>query len=164
MQGSLIAAGAIHCLVGVTGLVGLLLRFIGPVTIVPTVLLTGLYITRATTDFAKVHWGVSAATAMLALILSLYLGNYKTPVPVWTRSKGFHVTRYPLHQAFSILIAMLFGWILSAILTAAGAFSEDPKSSDHLARTDARTDILHRAHWFYVPYPGNIGNLSIVII
>ena len=59
LQGSLILAGAIHCLIGVTGLVGLLLRFVGPVTIVPAIFLIGIYLMKATTKFAKAHWGIS---------------------------------------------------------------------------------------------------------
>lgn len=65
MQGSLLAAGLIHFLIGITGLVGLLLRFIGPVTIVPTILLTGLYLVRAATKFAKVHWGISSMQVLI---------------------------------------------------------------------------------------------------
>jgi len=60
LQGSLIAAGAIHCLIGMTGLVGFLLRFVGPVTIVPAIFLIGIYLMKATVKFAKVHWGISA--------------------------------------------------------------------------------------------------------
>ena len=34
-MGSLMIAGGIHMLIGLTGLVGVLLRFIGPITVVP---------------------------------------------------------------------------------------------------------------------------------
>ena len=59
LQGSLILAGVIHCLIGLTGLVGFLLRFVGPVTIVPAIFLIGIYLMKATAKFAKVHWGIS---------------------------------------------------------------------------------------------------------
>ena len=52
-------AGAFHTFVGATGIVGVLLRFIGPITIVPTVLLIGLYMIKATAKFVVVHWGVA---------------------------------------------------------------------------------------------------------
>lgn len=41
-------------------------------------------------------------TAAIAIILSLYLANFKMPIPVWTRKKGCHVIRYPLHQVFAV--------------------------------------------------------------
>ncbi|KAJ8317126.1 hypothetical protein KUTeg_005030 [Tegillarca granosa] len=137
LQGSLLAAGAIHFIIGATGLVGVLLRFIGPVTIVPTIL-----------------------TAAIAIILSLYLANFKMPIPVWTRKKGCHVIRYPLHQVFAILIALVVGWLVCLILTAAGAFSDDPKSKEFYSRTDSRSEIITKASWFYFPYPGQFGPIG----
>ena len=59
LQGSLILAGVFHCLIGMTGLVGLLLRYVGPVTIVPAIFLIGIYLMKATAKFAKAHWGIS---------------------------------------------------------------------------------------------------------
>ena len=59
LQGSLILAGGIHFLIGITGLVGVLLRYVGPVTIVPAIFLIGIYLMKATAKFAKVHWGIS---------------------------------------------------------------------------------------------------------
>jgi nucleobase transporter 1/2 len=52
-------AGALHMLVGMTGVVGVLLRFIGPITIVPALTILGLVIYRATTNFAKTQWPVA---------------------------------------------------------------------------------------------------------
>ncbi|OWF42907.1 Solute carrier family 23 member 2 [Mizuhopecten yessoensis] len=110
--GSLLAAGAIHFLIGATGLVGFLLKFIGPITIVPTILLFGIYMTKSITKFAR------------------------------------------------ILIALVIGWLLCGILTAAGVFSTDRASKDYYSRTDARTDVISRASWFYFPYPGQFGKIS----
>ena len=52
-------AGAGHVCVGLTGGVGFLLRFIGPVTVVPTLTITALYAYRAVVKYAKVQWGVA---------------------------------------------------------------------------------------------------------
>ena len=46
-------------MIGITGLVGVLLRYVGPVTIVPAIFLIGIYLMKATAKFAKVHWGIS---------------------------------------------------------------------------------------------------------
>ena len=53
-------AGIVHCLIGATGLVGLALRVVGPITIVPTVLLTGIALAKSAAKFSKPHWGIAA--------------------------------------------------------------------------------------------------------
>lgn len=160
LQGSLLAAGAVHFLIGATGLVGILLRFIGPITIVPTILLIGIYMVKSITKFAQIHWGISLMTCAIAIILSLYLANREMPIPIYTRKNKCHVTRYPLHQVFAILIALLMGWLLCGILTAAGAFNTDRNHPDYYSRTDARVDVIDRASWFYFPYPGQFGPIG----
>ena len=52
-------AGGLHCLIGITGLVGFLLRFIGPVTIVPAITLVGLFIYKVIVRFSETCWGVA---------------------------------------------------------------------------------------------------------
>ncbi|XP_033758568.1 solute carrier family 23 member 2-like isoform X1 [Pecten maximus] len=157
LQGSLLAAGAVHFLVGVTGLVGVLLRFIGPITIVPTILLTGFSVTDTIIKYTQVNWPLSMMTSTIAIILSLYLANRKTVIPMWSRKKSWHLIRYPLHTVFALLIAMAVGWAMCAILTEAGAFSMDRDHKDFYSRTDARTDIIHKSSWFNMPYPGQFG-------
>lgn len=159
LQGSLMLAGVIHFLVGATGLVGVLLRFIGPVTIVPTILLIGIYMVTSVTKFAQVHWGISSMTCAIAIILSLYLSKYNMPIPVWTRKKSCHVIRYPLHQVFAILIAIVIGWIFSLVLTECGVFDSATSVNDKLyyARTDTRNYVIKNAKWFQFPYPGQFG-------
>ncbi|KAK3610441.1 hypothetical protein CHS0354_016618 [Potamilus streckersoni] len=157
LQGSLIVAGGIHTFVGVTGIIGIILRFIGPITIVPAVLLIGLYMIKAATKFVIVNWFIALVTASITLILTLYLGRIKTPIPVWTRKKGFRIIRYPFHQVFAILIGVIVGWILCLILTATNFIPYDPDRSSFFTRTDSRSDVIEKANWFYFPYPGQFG-------
>ena len=53
-----------------------------------------------------------------------------------------------------ILFACLLGWAVSAILTVAGALSDDPKSDQFYARTDSRLYVVEQTKWFVLPYPG----------
>ncbi|XP_062587081.1 solute carrier family 23 member 2-like [Saccostrea cucullata] len=156
LQGSLVAAGAFQCLLGATGLVSLLLKFIGPITIVPTLFLSCIFIVRACVKFASVHWGVALLVTAVSLILSLYLSHHNTPIPMWTRKKGFHILWFPLHQVYSILIGILVGWMVCGIMTVSGAF--DPY--DKLARTDTGISAIRKAAWFRIPYPGQFGPMS----
>ena len=45
-------------------------------------------------------------------------------------------------------------WIICAIVTAAGGFTDNKNSEQYRARTDARIFVLTEAEWFRFPYPG----------
>ena len=45
---------------GATGLVGYLLRFIGPITIATVVSLIGLSLYKIPLEYARTHWGATA--------------------------------------------------------------------------------------------------------
>ncbi|KAK3598682.1 hypothetical protein CHS0354_006356 [Potamilus streckersoni] len=154
LEGSLILAGVIQFFIGVTGLTGLLLRYLGPVTIFTAMLLNGIYIVKACLKFIQAQWGIALLTCGVAVILSVYLEHKKTPLPFWTRDKGLHIKFYPFHQVFAILIAITVGWLVCALLTYFNVFSPSKDALDYLARTDARSQIIHDAKWFSVPYPG----------
>ena len=59
-MGCLALAGFIHMLTGMFGLVGFVMKFVGPITVIPTVLLIGLNAFKVTTKFCQVHWGIAA--------------------------------------------------------------------------------------------------------
>ena len=44
-------------------------------------------------------------------------------------------------------------WCISAILTAAGAFTDNPDDIGYGARADAKIDAVNEAAWIRVPYP-----------
>ena len=52
-------AGAIHALLGLTGLIGVFLRFIGPITIISYMMVAIIFITKAILPFVEVHWGIA---------------------------------------------------------------------------------------------------------
>lgn len=155
--GSLMISGAVHCLVGVTGFVGVIARFVGPITIVPVVTLFGIYIHKVVVSFSETNWSVAAITAGVCIILALYLNNRNTPIPAWNRAQGFHIVWQPFHQIFSLLISVIVGWLVSYIMTKYGALSDDPNSKQYKARTDAQFHVIDETDWFFVPYPGQFG-------
>ncbi|CAG5133904.1 unnamed protein product [Candidula unifasciata] len=157
LSGSLMAAGALHFLFGLTGFVGIIIRYVGPVTVVPTVILVGLQVKTVAVKFSETNWTVAVITAGSSLLFSLFLANRKTPIPLWTRKQGFHILWYPFHQVFSILLGILIGWAVSAIMTEFGALSDDPRSKSFMARTDARSHVIKDSGWLIMPYPGMFG-------
>ncbi|XP_045169652.2 solute carrier family 23 member 1-like [Mercenaria mercenaria] len=157
LQGSLMVAGFVHAMLGFTGLIGFLLKFIGPLTIVPTLVLIFIFLIKPVLKFVEVNWGIAMSTVLLAVILFLYLGNHNMPVPVWTPSGGFRIIHYPLHQVFAILISIIVNWIICGILTKFDVIENDPDSKGYNARTDARSEIIADNPWFTFPYPGQYG-------
>lgn len=53
-------ASIVQIVIGCTGILGLLLQFIGPITIVPTITLVGLSLVDVAMRFCQVHWGITA--------------------------------------------------------------------------------------------------------
>lgn len=160
LQGSLALAGGIHMLIGFTGTMGLLLKYIGPITIIPAIFLSGVSLYGVLVKFSETHWGISALTTFICILLSLYLERHLFPLPKWNREKGFHFIRYPLHQVLCLLIAITCGWAVSAVLTEAGVFSKDPKSKEFYARTDSRLYVIDACPLFHFPYPEQFGKTS----
>ncbi|KAL4222895.1 hypothetical protein ACF0H5_018935 [Mactra antiquata] len=158
LSGSLMLAGVIHALLGFTGLIGVLLKFVGPLTIVPCLVLIFPFLVKAVLKYIEVQWGIAMSTVLVAVILFLYLSKYNMPVPVWTPSLGFRIIRYPLHQIFAILISILINWLICGILTHFNVFPDDPNHPMYKSRTDARSEIITDNPWITVPYPGQFGS------
>jgi len=52
-------ASMLEIILGVSGLIGLLLRYIGPLAIAPTITLVGLALFRAAANFASRNWYIA---------------------------------------------------------------------------------------------------------
>ena len=60
LQGAVLVASCVQMLVGFSGLIGFLMRFIGPLTIAPTISLMALPLFDSAGDNAGIHWGIAA--------------------------------------------------------------------------------------------------------
>jgi len=162
IQGAIMVSSLFQIMIGFTGLIGFLLRFIGPLTVAPTVTLVGVALFRLAADTAGNHWGISMTTIVLIALFSQYLSNVKIPLPGYSKNKGgCYVGRYPFFRLFPIILAIVASWIICAIITAAGGFPSDPSIPQYMARTDARISVLKEAKWFRVPYPGQWGTPTV---
>ncbi|MEQ8281028.1 MAG: solute carrier family 23 protein [Deltaproteobacteria bacterium] len=129
VQGAIIIGAVFEIIVGYTGLVGAMLRFVGPVTIAPTIALIGLALFKFGAPIAGSHWGIGGLTIGLIILFSQYLRR-----------------SHRVFELFPILLAILLAWGTSALLTFTGVFPEG-----HPAHV--KTDVLASAPWFRVPYP-----------
>ncbi|KAK2560598.1 Solute carrier family 23 member 2 [Acropora cervicornis] len=161
IQGAIMVTGLIQIVIGFAGVVGFFLRFIGPLTIAPTITLMGISLFSEAAESAGKHWGISMMTIALLVIFSQYLSRFDVPLPAFSRDRGCHVIHYPLFRSFPIIMAIISSWIICAIITAAGGFPSDPDNPNYLARTDRELSVLKEAQWFRFPYPGQWGTPTI---
>ncbi|CAJ0964586.1 unnamed protein product [Ranitomeya imitator] len=153
IQGAIIMSSLIEVVIGFLGLPGALLRYIGPLTITPTVSLIGLSGFQAAGERAGKHWGIAMLTIFLVLLFSQYARNVKLPLPVYKSKKGWTAYKLQLFKMFPIIMAILVSWLLCFIFTVTDVFPPDSSKYGFYARTDARQGVLAVAPWFNVPYP-----------
>lgn len=59
IQGAVIVASFGEVLIGLTGLVGLLLRFIGPLTVAPIITILGISLFSVAADYCAHNWWIA---------------------------------------------------------------------------------------------------------
>ncbi|KAL7390789.1 hypothetical protein ABVT39_027941 [Epinephelus coioides] len=153
IQGAIMVSSVVELVIGLCGLPGLLLDYIGPLTITPTVSLIGLSVFTTAGDRAGSHWGLSALCILLIVLFAQYLRATSLPVPVYSREKGLTSTKVQIFKMFPIILAIMVVWLVCYILTLTNLLPSDPGRYGHKARTDARGDIMASSPWFRVPYP-----------
>uniref|UniRef100_A0A8C9FE61 Uncharacterized protein n=1 Tax=Pavo cristatus TaxID=9049 RepID=A0A8C9FE61_PAVCR len=99
IQGAIIMSSLIEVVIGLLGLPGALLRYIGPLTITPTVALIGLSGFQAAGERA-----VLRVTIFLVLLFSQYARNVKFPLPIYKSKKGWTAYRLQLFKMFPVII------------------------------------------------------------
>ncbi len=129
IQGAIIAGSIVEMILGFTGLVGKMVRFVSPVAIAPTIALIGLALFKFGAPIAGKHWGLGALTIGLIILFSQYLRN---------KAKVFRL--------FPILMAIIGAWGFAAVLTWTGVFGEGHPG--HVSTT-----ILAETPWVRVPMP-----------
>ncbi|NXL19836.1 S23A1 protein, partial [Setophaga kirtlandii] len=153
IQGAIIVSSLVEVVIGLLGLPGALLSYIGPLTVTPTVSLIGLSVFQAAGDRAGSHWGISVLTIFLIVLFAQYLRQVAICLPGYRRGHGFVLLRIQIFKMFPIILAIMLVWLICYVLTRAGVFPSRPEDYGYKARTDARGEILSVAPWFRVPYP-----------
>lgn len=149
LQGALIVASLLSIVIGFTGLIGFLMRYIGPLTIAPTISLIALSLFDVASEKGSTHWYICFMTIVLVAIFSQYLRNIAIPLP-WMENK------IKFFALFPVLLAIIIAWAVCAILTATNVLPHEPEVG-YKARTDIRLATLSDSQWFRFPYPGQWG-------
>lgn len=129
VQGAVIVGALVEIVIGYTGLVGRLLRFVGPVTIAPTIALIGLSLFGIGAPKAGTHWGIGGLTILLIIVFSQYMRR-----------------THRAFELFPVMLAILLAWGASWGFTAAGVFTEG-----HAAFVSGEN--VARADWLFLPTP-----------
>ncbi|XP_071961147.1 solute carrier family 23 member 1-like isoform X2 [Antedon mediterranea] len=159
IQGAIMVASVFQVLIGFSGIMGVILHFIGPLAIAPTIALIGLSLFGAAADKAGVHWGISFLTMALIILFSQYIYGIDVPCLSYSSSdKKCGVKKYPIFKLFPVILGISLAWLFSFILTATDVF---PEGSG--ARTDARIEVVGQSAWFRFPYPGQWGTPSVTV-
>ncbi|XP_068459441.1 xan_ur_permease domain-containing protein [Clinocottus analis] len=157
LQGPIMVGSLFQVFVGFSGLIGFFMRFIGPLTIAPTISLIGLSLFDSAGTSAGNHWGISSITTALIILFSQYLRHIPVPFPTFNKEKKMHISRAYIFQILPVLLGITLSWLICYILTIYNVFPTDPDQYGYLARTDLKGDILSQAPWFRFPYPGQWG-------
>lgn len=129
VQGAIIIGALAEIVIGYTGLVGRLRRFIGPITIAPTIALIGLALFPFGAPEAGKHWGIGGLTILLIIVFSQVLRR-----------------KHRVFELFPVLLGIIGAWAVAALLTATGVFEPGHPAYTSLDKLDA-------APWVRVPYP-----------
>jgi nucleobase transporter 1/2 len=120
VQGAIISASLVEFFIGLTGLIGVLLSFITPLTIAPVIALVGLSLFQPAADMSASCWPISIITIGFMVLFSQYLREVKTPVPYFKiKERKCGVKYLPVFKVFPVLLALIISWGLCGILTAA---------------------------------------------
>ncbi len=129
IQGAVIAGSLFEIVLGYSGLVGKLLRFVGPITIAPTIALIGLALFKFGAPVAGTHWGIGGLTIALIILFSQYLRH-----------------THRAFELFPILLGILLAWSVAWGLTTVGVFGTGHPGHVSL-------DAVRIAPWFRLPLP-----------
>ncbi|KAL8550201.1 hypothetical protein ACS0TY_008867 [Phlomoides rotata] len=157
LQGAIIVGSIFQCLMGFSGLVSILLRFINPVVVAPTVAAVGLAFFSYGFPQAGACVEISIPVISLVLVFALYL-------------RGVSVFGNRVFRIYAVPLSVVIIWAYAFFLTAGGAYnykgcSPDIPSSNILidsckkhaytmkhCRTDV-SDAMRTAAWVRIPYP-----------
>ncbi|XP_064614591.1 solute carrier family 23 member 1-like [Liolophura sinensis] len=163
IQGAILVSALFQVVIGFSGLMGFVLRFIGPLAIVPTIALIGLSLFGAAANQAAGFWWIAILTIAFISLFSQYLRDVLFPIPAFRNGQGCGVKRIALLKLFPVLLGMCLSWLVCYILTVSGALTSDPKGWGYQARTDSRIVVLNNAPWFRFPYPGQWGTPTVSV-
>lgn len=116
LSGAIAISSLFQVFIGLFGIIGYLLKFITPLTIVPTVSLVGLSLFDNASDAASKHWGISIATIIMLTVYSQILTNIRFPILIYTKNQGIKVNWFYLFKLFPVSLTQFISIFFFIIL------------------------------------------------
>ncbi|KAJ4441305.1 hypothetical protein ANN_11159, partial [Periplaneta americana] len=102
LSGAIAVSAVLQAVIGLFGIVGVILRYVTPLTIVPTVSLVGLSLFENAADSASQHWGIAAGTILMLTAFSQLLREVHVPLLAYKRDVGFSIVWFQLFKLFPV--------------------------------------------------------------
>ncbi|XP_060838870.1 solute carrier family 23 member 2-like isoform X2 [Rhopalosiphum padi] len=148
IQGAMIITGIIQMFLGYSGFIGKSLKYITPLTVVPTMCLIGLSVIEKGVFLMSGNWTTAIITLFLLTLFSQYLRKVVISLPVYSSQGGLFRVRLKIFALFSILLSVGIMWILCFYMTNRNIIlPTDP------INTESKTGVLRNAPMFRLPYP-----------
>ncbi|KAH7278382.1 hypothetical protein KP509_38G038700 [Ceratopteris richardii] len=138
IQGAQIGSSTIQIILGFSGLWGIMLRFISPLSAAPVIALVGLGLYELGFPGVAKCVEIGIPQLIVLIILSQYLKN-----------KG---GKLHIFERYCVLLAVPVIWAYAHLLTVGGAYHHTPTLTQLHCRTD-RSGLIHSAPWLRIPYP-----------
>lgn len=152
ISGSLMGASLIMIFFGISGLIGKISRYVGPVTITPLLILLCLSAAPVGLEKAELHYMSIVQFSILAIII-LFLHDINIPIPTYSNNNITWI-KYRLFGNFPYLIAIIICWGICGILTVTNL---EPPNGEARVDKNETIYIIENSPWFQLPYPGQFG-------
>ncbi|XP_070579678.1 solute carrier family 23 member 2-like [Ptychodera flava] len=155
IQGATLVAACFQILLGLSGVIGFVMRYVGPLTVAPTLSLLGLALGEIALANTKMHWGIASLTAGLIIVFYLYMGKIKIPYP-WCsvrKQRRCYIDGGKIFVLFPVLLSIFISWLFCYILTETGVFTDDPSDPSYQSRTDRNAESIASIPWVWFPLP-----------
>ena len=162
IQGAIILAGLFEFLIGLSGIVGVIMRFIGPLTISPVICLIGLSVMEPAIEKASQNWVISCFCIAIIILCSQILNEIEFQIGG---------VKIPIFGLFPVLIGLLTSYILCCIITFSVdwedhltsvsfqeifyvqfdvIYTQNNSSSWQNIRIDTRLGVIRESNWIQV--------------
>jgi len=130
IAGSIIVGGVIEAMIGFSGLMGMLRRYLSPVVVGPVIMLIGLALYQVGAPTAASNWPIAILTMLMIILFSLVLSK-----------------RIRIFQLFPMLFAISIGVGVCGLMTMLGIFKRGDAAFVDLSAIESTawvrgTDVL----------------------
>ncbi|GAB6030742.1 hypothetical protein CHUAL_007593 [Chamberlinius hualienensis] len=152
IQGAIAVASVLPVILSFFGIINILMKYITPLVVAPTVTLIGLSLLQSAADMCAENWIISLTTIAVMVLCCEYLEFIKFPIPKYSKGKGWRVGWFPWFKFYPVITTILIMWFVCYMLTINDTLPKGDKG-----RTDDKSDLIADSPWFRFPYPGQWG-------